>query len=247
MKKFKDFLSWNKRKPFLKEKFLTVPNFYQKHEEFGEIEFFKKKIFENKNKVFIEYCSGNGKWIIEKALKNPNINWIAVEKKFLRAKKIWQKMKNKNINNLLVVFGEGHTFTKFYLPKNSIFCVFINFPDPWPKRRHAKHRLVSKDFIKELEKVTVKDAKFFFVTDDMDTCDRILKTAFSQNLKSFLKKPYFVENIEGYGTSHFEELWRSKGKKIKYLQFFKESGQRDSNPRPTGPKPVALTKLRYAP
>ena len=75
---------------------------------------------------------------------SPDFNWIAVERDFDRARKIWLKIFRMQLDNLFVVYGEGYVFSRQYLPGASVSEVYVNFPDPWPKRRHAKHRHHSK-------------------------------------------------------------------------------------------------------
>ena len=70
--------------------------------------------FGNNQPLRIEYCSGNGAWIAEKAMLHPEINWVAVEKKFSRAKKIGAKAKKLNLRNLLVIYGEAYIASCLY-------------------------------------------------------------------------------------------------------------------------------------
>src|SRR5688572_8934390 len=101
-----------------------------------------ESLFGNENQVIVEYCSGNGSWIAAKALQNPHLNWVAVEQKISRGKKIWSKINNFSLPNLIVLIGEGESSTKRFFPTHSIREIYVNFPDPWPKRRHAKNRIV---------------------------------------------------------------------------------------------------------
>ncbi len=215
---FKIPCSFEKRKPFLLDGFLFIPGFYEavgKHGPKLDLE----AIFGNKNAVQLEYCSGNGSWIADKAQKNQNLNWIAVEKDFDRARKIWLKAKRQNLKNLFLIFGEAFVFTWFYLPENSIQNVFINFPDPWPKRRHHKKRLVKTEFLLEIKKKLLPDGKITLVTDHEDLAFFMIKEAFQSGLRTVFEEPYFKKSFAGYGSSFFEELFRAKGKKIHYMQF----------------------------
>ena len=168
----------------------------------------------------MEYCSGNGQWILEKAKNNPEINWIAVEKRFDRARRIWVKRHNMGISNLLVVFGDARLLTKYYLPKNSISEVFINFPDPWPKKKHAKNRLVTPGFMEMLSGVVKQQGVVTMVTDDALAKDCMVDAAFfSKSWKHEFPEPYYLTEMPGYGGSYFDALWREKNREIKYLQF----------------------------
>lgn len=223
MKTKKDLIipfSFEKRRPINIEKFYLIPKNYENHNLHGLIDFKSIDVFGNDNLIFIEYCSGNGQWIIEKAKKNPNINWIAVEMKYERARKIWLKMHNENISNLLVIYGMAEPFTKYYIEESVISEVFINFPDPWPKSKHAKHRLFTSEFLSNVSDIVKKEGKATFATDDKDTSYRMIEAAHSsEKWLSTLQKPYYVNEFNEYGSSYFDTLWRSKNREIRYMQF----------------------------
>lgn len=172
------------------------------------------------NPIHVEYCSGNGAWIVEKAQQNPHINYVAVEMENTRVYKIWRKTKRLELPNLLVVNAEAYLLTKRYFPSASIAEVFINFPDPWPKRRHAKYRLIQPVFVAELARILKPSGVMTFVTDDEPYALQVIKE-FRRNAQfsSLHPDPFFIDVLPGYGTSYFDDLWRQKGKRIHYIQF----------------------------
>lgn len=182
-------------------------------------------LFGRERPISIEYCSGNGTWIAEKAQANPERHWVAVERKFVRTRKIWSKIKNSNLSNLLAVCGEGHSLTQDYLPAASVDEVYINFPDPWPKTRHAKHRLIQLPFMREILRILQPGGVVTMVTDDAGHSNWIIQIMQQlSGFESLFAKPYYVEDYPGYGTSFFEELWREKGKSIRYHVYRKIEG-----------------------
>lgn len=182
-----------------------------------------EELFGRQAPIEIEYCSGNGAWIIEKAKCCPNINWVAVEKRFDRVQKIWSKMHNEQISNLLIVCGEALTFTKYYVPDKSFSHLYVNFPDPWPKGRHKKNRLLSEPFISEMARVSTADAKAVIVTDHEQYAESICN-AFIEHptWTPMFPSPFFVTEWEGYGRSYFHDLWRQQQKTIHFMQFCQE-------------------------
>ena len=219
--------TWEKRQPFLLDGLFYVPKYYDKHHLFDKKLFEEKTNFFLDNKPFvIEYCSGNGQWIAEKAKQHPDLNWIAVEVRYDRASKIYAKRQNLKLSNLFVVLGEGLCFTRHYVPDSVISEIYVNFPDPWPKKRHAKHRLVSDTFVTEMKRIIKADGKATLATDDEDTSSRII-TSFSQerSWQSMFEKPHFVRSWPGYGNSFFENLFTGKGKKIFYMQFINKKNR----------------------
>lgn len=208
---------WEERKPFLEEGFLHVPRFYEGHTNYSF------PLFTNSNPVAIEYCSGNGEWIIEKSLENPGINWIAVERKLVRAKQIFQKRERAGLKNLLIVHADAEDFTKHYLSEGMIFEMFINFPDPWPKKKHQKNRLIKEPFIQDMARVIKKGCFLTVVTDDEKYSDQVIKEVTGNRLwRAFYDLPFYVTTPEDYGLSFFYRLWKSKGKEIRYMKFIRE-------------------------
>ncbi len=209
--------TWEQRRPLFKEGVLFVPEHYDQHKEMG---FFPS--WENEAPIHIEYCSGNGDWIVDKAAQHPECNWIAVERKFERVAKIWARGRRRGITNLLVVCGEALTFTRYYLPSGSISAGYINFPDPWPKTKHAKNRLIQEPFVREVARVFCHTAPLTLVTDDPVYTEQMARVMLQESLWSpAFPEPYYIGQWPSYGGSYFDTLWRSKGLPIHYLQFTK--------------------------
>lgn len=181
------------------------------------------ELFQNQAPIIVEYCSGNGSWIAEKAQQHPEYNWLAVEKRFDRTRQVWSKIKNKNIPNLVVACAEGMSLSTNFFPSSSIHRIFINFPDPWPKKRHAKHRIISPLFFSETARTLEEGGLLTFVTDDAEYSDFFIELASTlpTPLKQTLPFPGYKAPPEEYGTSFFDALFRSKGKEIRYHELKK--------------------------
>jgi len=223
-KDLKSIFTWATRAPLLKDKILYVPEYYFDHHKFTMPSW--EAIFDNTQGVSIEYCSGNGDWVVDKARAYPEKNWVAIERQFERVRKIFSKRANYGVNNLLIVCGEALTFTRYYLPEASVEEVYINFPDPWPKHRHAKHRLIQKAFIEQLARVLVPEGKMTCVTDDESYCKAVVELMLSHTEWQHLSpEPYFRTDVEGYGYSFFEALWKNLGKPIFHIEFLNIAAQ----------------------
>ncbi len=215
---------WDDRKVMIHDRIWFVPMIHAPHHEFTFPGWNHPDLFGNQNPIHVEYCSGNGGWIIDQAIKNPEINWVAVEIKFYRVSKIWAKIKNLNLPNLVVVCGEGLNATRKYFPSNTIAKSFINFPDPWPKKKHAKNRLVQLDFTGEVARILNEDGTFTLVTDDPNYSEQMIEMLRqSAAFRSEYASPYYRTDVENYGSSFFEEFWRSRGKVIRFHHFRKHS------------------------
>ena len=212
--------AWAERRSVLLDRFLYIPGFYDKHEEWTRTAWSDPSLFGNDSPLAIEYCSGNGQWICERAKQNPQINWVAVEKRFDRARKIWLRLHRESLPNLIVVCGEALSFARHYVPAGSVSQIFVNFPDPWPKLRHAKHRLIRSEFLFEVEKSLSPLGLATFSTDDQPYLTQMIKTvALHPKWRPRFPPPYFATEWPEFGDSYFCNLWRGKGRTIYYLQF----------------------------
>ena len=172
----------------------------------------------------MEYCSGNGDWVVAQAQSDPTRNWIAVEKRLDRVGKIWAKLKKHQLKNLLIVCGEAYTFTHYYLPASATEGVFIHFPDPWPKACHSKHRLLQGPFLDELSRVLVPGKGVIFVSDDLRYLTSTVDVFQGHpHFESTFPAPYFRTEEACYGGSWFENLWRQKGRQIHLTHFVKHA------------------------
>lgn len=222
-KQLKCPFTWETRRPLLTDRVLFVPQYYSGHREWGGLKWDDPEVFKRSAPVVVEYCSGNGAWIIEKAQQHPEWNWIAVEKRFDRVQKIWSKMKNFNLENLLVVCGEALPFTRDYLSDRCLLGCYINFPDPWPKDKHAKHRLFQPNFIEEVARAVSPTGVATVVTDDPVWSGRICEAMLEDvRWKARFPSPYFVTEWPDYGNSYFKDLWIEKGRTIHYMQFINQ-------------------------
>ncbi|MBS4169142.1 tRNA (guanosine(46)-N7)-methyltransferase TrmB [Parachlamydia sp. AcF125] len=180
-------------------------------------------LFGNSAPVHVEYCSGNGAWITEKAAQNPSINWVAVEKKFDRVRKIWAKIKNLKLSNLVVISGEGLFTTQRFFPQSSVEAIYVNFPDPWPKKRHAKNRLIQPVFVQQMARILKPSGSLTLVTDSTEYSAQMIEVVKEcVDFNSSLPAPYYKEDGGNYGSSYFEQLWKDQGRAIRYHLFQKK-------------------------
>lgn len=216
--------TWEERRVAIHDRVWYIPSYYYDYESFTFPGWSHPDVFTVERPIIVEYCSGNGAWIAAKAAANPHLNWVAVEKKFERVRKIWNKIKSLQLDNLIVVCGEAYKTTHCYFPASSVSEIYINFPDPWPKQRHAKNRLIQPLFLEQLERILQPNGKVIFVTDDPTYSQHTIET-FNKypGFQSSFPDPYFVNDWPDYGTSFFEELWRGKGMQIRYHQFQKSA------------------------
>lgn len=211
--------SFENRKVLFEDRILYVPPHYSDYDSYTFPGWSDKEIFGNDHPVMVEYCSGHGHWIVERATSSPQTNWVAVEKRFDRVQKIWAKVKNLGLSNLLIVCGEAYLATRLYFPKESVSGIFINFPDPWPKEKHAKHRLVHSESVNEIHRVLQKESFVTLATDHLEYTKQFVRIVLENGQFSPTFPDHYTTEWPSYGASWFEELWKTKGRQIYYTQF----------------------------
>ncbi|MCX8042894.1 MAG: tRNA (guanosine(46)-N7)-methyltransferase TrmB [Desulfobacterota bacterium] len=122
-------------------------------------------VFGNRYPVEIEIGSGKGKFIIRSAHAHPDKNFLGIE----RAGKFYRILKERalraGISNIRIVRCDAAYFLRKYIPAASVHAYHIYFPDPWPKKRHHKRRLVTQEFIALLSETLMPGGHLFFATD----------------------------------------------------------------------------------
>lgn len=130
------------------------------------------EFFGNNNPIYIEIGMGKGKFIIENAIKNPNINYIGIEKfSSVLVRAIERKENSENDLSNLVFLRFDAEYIEDIFEKEEIDRIYLNFSDPWPKDRHAKRRLTSKEYFNKYDNILCKEGKVIFKTDNKDLFD----------------------------------------------------------------------------
>ena len=135
-----------------------------------------KQEFKNNNPIHLELGCGRGGFLVQKALKYPNINHIAVDLKdevlvyaLRKVKEVEPEIKNARIVALNI------SFIADLFEKDEIEKIYINFCNPWPKDRHNKRRLTHTKFLTEYKKFLRKGSQVWFKTDDKDLLEASLE------------------------------------------------------------------------
>ena len=133
----------------------------------------------------VELGSGDGSFMAKWAALKPDRNFLGVERLLGRLRKLDRKAQRAGLANLRLMRIEAAYFLEFLLPLASVTAMHLYFPDPWPKRKHRKNRLVNERFPELVSRVMVADGVMYLRTDDLDY--------FSQMREVFAADKRFVE------------------------------------------------------
>lgn len=139
---------------------------------------FKQKLFNNNNELHIEIGMGKGRFIMELATLNPDTNYIGIEKYSSVLIRAIQKMEalETPFPNLYFIRMDAEDICNIF-DKGEVDKIYLNFSDPWPKDRHAKRRLPSRQFLRRYEQILNEDGVVEFKTDNRDLFDFALAEA----------------------------------------------------------------------
>ncbi len=179
-----------------------------------------KAIFGNKNPVQLEIGCGKGQFVCEIAKRNPDINFIAVEKSSNVIVAGCEKAKEQGIQNLVFLKCSAE-YLKCYLPENSIDRLYLNFSCPFPKKKYANHRLTAKPFLGIYKTFLKRDAEIHFKTDNRGlfefSIEQLSSNGFS--LKN-VSLDLHASDFEGNIVTEYEQKFSSLGFPIYRLEAY---------------------------
>lgn len=178
---------------------------------------FEKVFPQNPNgPVHVDIGAGDGGFIRQRAKNHPGTNFIAVERLLGRARKISRRSYHEGIHNVRVLRIEATYSVEYLFPKKSIHSMTVLFPDPWPKRRHHKNRLIQTSFLKACHDCLRPEGWLAIKTDDENYFEHIKTCA--EESKSFFEtwKSAKSEDVLPELTD-FEKEFLAAKKKINFL------------------------------
>ena len=180
-----------------------------------------ENLFPNNNPIHLEIGMGKGDFLLNMAMQHPNVNFIGIEKYSSVASVAIHKLKEFNFPNVLIFIGDVLNVPEYIYHK--IDRIYLNFSDPWPKKKHAKRRLTHENYLDFYNNLFKKD-KYIIMKTDNDDLYSFSKESFL-NYGYEIKKEYLdlhKENIFNIETE-YEKKFSNKGFKIKYLEVEKKS------------------------
>lgn len=162
---------------------------------------------------YLEIGSGKGQFLLDMALKFPKLKFIGVEKNVTCAGFTAKKLVENKISNAKLVFADAQQMTPS-IKDDSVEGIFLNFSDPWPKKRHTKRRLTSELFLKEYYRILKKGAKLIFKTDNYDLFTYSLEIIQSSDFK-LIEANYSYDGKDNFdATTEYEVNFRSQNMPI---------------------------------
>nr|WP_294493895.1 tRNA (guanosine(46)-N7)-methyltransferase TrmB [uncultured Mediterraneibacter sp.] len=180
------------------------------------------QVFGNRRPIRIEIGMGKGRFILNMAKQNPEINFIGIERYssvLLRAIEKFDTDEFKELKNIRFVCMDARKLEEVFAP-GEVDRIYLNFSDPWPKARHAKRRLTSTEFLERYEQVLIPYGAVEFKTDNTELFNFSLEQIKEADwtLESFTYDLHHNEEMSrGNVMTEYEEKFSSRGNPINKL------------------------------
>lgn len=183
--------------------------------------FLTEDLFNNNNDICLEIGMGKGNFLIGMCLNHPNINYIGVEKYSSVICSAIKKINEYELDNLKILNIDILDIPQYLYGK--IKTIYLNFSDPWPKKRNTKRRLTSENFLKLYDNL-FKDKKHIILKTDNDDFYEFSKESLLSYGYKIINETYDLHNsdITDSPKTEYEEKFSSQGVKIKYIEVIKK-------------------------
>ncbi|WBW49296.1 tRNA (guanosine(46)-N7)-methyltransferase TrmB [Peptoniphilus equinus] len=175
-------------------------------------------LFENNHPIYVEIGSGKGKFLQTMSERHPDTNYVGIEmdtNAFIYAAR---KLKEAGHFNVRGIAGNANAIDE-YFGKDEVAGIYINFCNPWPKKRHHKRRLTHPRFLEKYKQILQPGSYIELKTDDLDFFEASLEYFKDEGFS--LEDYTFDMKTEDYPDAiitEYESKWRSRGIPIKYVK-----------------------------
>ncbi len=174
------------------------------------------EVFGNGHPIHIEIGMGKGRFLTELAGQNPHVNYIGIERyDSVLVRALEKRDEAEELHNLFYLCEDAKNLTEIF-DHGEIDRIYLNFSDPWPKERHAKRRLTSKEFFARYDEILKQDGEVMFKTDNRILFDFSLEQVpeAGWQLKDITFDLHQSEFAEGNVMTEYEEKFSSIGNPI---------------------------------
>lgn len=201
-----------RNKPWAKEKISQYPQYVIPDPEMHKGSW--QEVFAKTQPLHIEIGSGKGRFITEMAKANPDINYIGIEIFQSVIVAALDRLIDAELPNVKLLNVNANDLEKFFA-KNDIERIYLNFSDPWPKKRHEKRRLTSKSYLTFYESIMKDYGEIHFKTDNQGLFEYSLMS-FSQFglLLKYISLDLHQSGFEGNIMTEYEQKFSEAGHRI---------------------------------
>jgi tRNA (guanine-N7-)-methyltransferase len=176
-----------------------------------------RDLFGDAQPVEIEIGCGKGAFLLATARAHPNLNFLGLEIQGRWVRHVEGRLVRASLANVRVLRADAAMVIRHFVRDASVAAYHVYFPDPWWKRKHAKRRLVTPDFARELHRTLIPGGVVWLATDVADR--------FTWTLEAFAAQPFAIERLDarepGSAETNFETKYRREGRPLYYARAVK--------------------------
>jgi tRNA (guanine-N7-)-methyltransferase len=172
--------------------------------------------FGNDQPVVLEIGSGKGRFLIDTATERPDLNVIGIEKSLHYFRVIRDRIEKRALQNVLLINYDAFPVLQKMLPDSSLAEIHIYFPDPWPRRKEQKRRIIRTDVLAEFERVLTPGGFGIYVTDHREYFE-----VAAPLIESRFRAERRIPGPDDPPRTNYEAKYREEGREIYEVRFWK--------------------------
>ncbi|HEU5123645.1 MAG TPA: tRNA (guanosine(46)-N7)-methyltransferase TrmB [Verrucomicrobiae bacterium] len=173
------------------------------------------RLFSKAQPLEVELGSGDGSFLLNYAKQHPERNFLGIERLWGRIKKLDRKGRRMGLENLRGIRIESAYFLEYLLPRESTSALHIYFPDPWPKRKHQRHRLVNERFPELARNILQPGGVVYLRTDDDNYFEQMLSVFNASELFRAVETSAELKSV----VTDFEAEFNARGIPTHYAAY----------------------------
>ncbi len=176
-----------------------------------------RALFGNSNPVILEIGSGKGRFLLSTAMERPDVNLIGIEKSLHYHRVIRDRFLKRDLRNVRLINHDAFVVLQKMIPDASIAEVHVYFPDPWPRKRERKRRIIRPEVLAEFRRVLVDGGMGIYVTDHeeyFESAAPLVEAAFERTERR-------IPGPDDPPRTNYEAKYREEGRSIFEIRFWK--------------------------
>ena len=175
------------------------------------------QLFGNANPVILEIGSGKGRFLISSAVEQPDANFIGIEKSLHYHRVILDRVAKRNLRNVRLINYDAFPVLREMIPDASLSEIHIYFPDPWPRKREQKRRIIRAEALAEVRRTLVAGGAGIYVTDHREYFEIAAPL-----IADFFRAETRIPGPDDPPRTNYEAKYRAEGREIYEVRFRKE-------------------------
>jgi tRNA (guanine-N7-)-methyltransferase len=174
------------------------------------------QLFGNDHPVILEIGSGKGRFLISTAMERPELNLVGVEKSLHYHRLIRDRVAKRHLENIRLINHDAYLVLRDMMPDASLTEIHIYFPDPWPRPKEQKRRIIRAEVLEQIRRTLVDGGSAIYVTDHREYFE-VAAPLIEQHFRAERRIP----GPDDVPRTNYEAKYRAEGREIYEVRFWK--------------------------